>query len=98
MDGSARYSPGMARIGGVLRNCTGKVMCLFSLHIGIHDSNLAESRAIHKACEICCEARMDSDIEIVSDSTTAVSWVKNKDFSCLKHLEIIRDIRSMCNL
>ncbi|KAK2637319.1 hypothetical protein Ddye_032111 [Dipteronia dyeriana] len=73
VDGSVRGSPDMAGIGGVLRNCNGKVLCLFSLHMGILDSNVVELRAIHKACKICYDARLASNIEIVSDSKTVFS-------------------------
>ncbi|KAK3206435.1 hypothetical protein Dsin_020481 [Dipteronia sinensis] len=53
VDGSARGSPGMAGIGGVLRDSKGKVVCLFSLGVGIMDSNSAEILAIKKAVELC---------------------------------------------
>ncbi|KAK3199049.1 hypothetical protein Dsin_022464 [Dipteronia sinensis] len=44
---------GMAGIGGVLRDSKGKVVCLFSLGVGITDSNSAEILAIKKAVELC---------------------------------------------
>ncbi|KAK1582938.1 hypothetical protein Q3G72_019669 [Acer saccharum] len=87
----------MVGIGGVLRDRNGKVVCLFSVSIGLHDSNTAELLAIHKACELCVsnEVLVGRDIEIVSVSKMAVSWVNDEDFGCDKHVQIIYDIRSM---
>jgi len=42
----------VAGIGGVLRDCNGKVKCLFSIPIGIKDSNEAEFIAVVKAVEL----------------------------------------------
>ena len=53
VDGSARGAPGLAGIGGVLRDDSGKVLCSFSFHIGWQDAITAELRAIAKACELC---------------------------------------------
>ncbi|KAK1564862.1 hypothetical protein Q3G72_013377 [Acer saccharum] len=53
VDGSSRGNPGNAGIGGVLRDCLGKVLGLFSLHIGYKDAISAEVSAILKACELC---------------------------------------------
>ena len=98
VDGFARGLPGMAGISGVLRDCNCKVLCVFSLCIGIQDSNLAEIKAIHKAYELYVSnvALIGRDVEIVNNSMMVVSWVSNKDFGCLKHIDIIYDIRSMC--
>ncbi|KAK2635640.1 hypothetical protein Ddye_030432 [Dipteronia dyeriana] len=52
-DGSVLGNPGPAGIGGVLRDCDGKVLCMFSCYVRIHDSNSAELIAIHKACALC---------------------------------------------
>jgi len=52
VDGSSPGKPGMAGIGGVLRDCNGKVICLFSIPVGIKDSNEAEFIAVVKALEL----------------------------------------------
>ena len=75
VDGSARGNPGDAGIGGVLRDSTGKVLCLFSFFVGISDSNTAEVLAVHRACQLISSktslaGRM---ITIISDSKSAVS-------------------------
>ncbi|KAK2635468.1 hypothetical protein Ddye_030260 [Dipteronia dyeriana] len=53
VDGSARGNPGLADIGGVLRDSYGNVLCLFLLSVGITDSTSAELLAIEKAVELC---------------------------------------------
>ncbi|KAK3218345.1 hypothetical protein Dsin_012315 [Dipteronia sinensis] len=75
VDGSARGSPGMAGIGGVMRDSRGKVVCLFSYFVGTTDSNSAEILAIKKEAELCHAnpALRGRDISIVSDSKVAVS-------------------------
>ncbi|KAK2654509.1 hypothetical protein Ddye_014365 [Dipteronia dyeriana] len=45
-DGFVKGNPGSAGIGGVLRDAYGKVLCLFSLSVGIADSNAAELWAV----------------------------------------------------
>ncbi|KAK0598706.1 hypothetical protein LWI29_037228 [Acer saccharum] len=94
VDGSARGKPGAAGVGGVLRDSNGNVLCKFSAHIGVQDSNAAEITAIHKACSLCVSnaALLGKDIVIVSDSKVAVSWVNNVSFGNLSLLRL-RDLR-----
>ncbi|KAK3190293.1 hypothetical protein Dsin_029854 [Dipteronia sinensis] len=75
VDGSARGSPGLVGIGGVLRDSYGKVLCMFSFCVGIMDSNNAELLAIKKAVGISCSepSFRGRVISIVSDSMVAVS-------------------------
>jgi hypothetical protein len=96
VDGSARGNPRDAGIGGVLRDSSGKVLCLFSLYVGVVDSNSAEVLAIHRACQlISSNVRLASrNIALISDSKTAVSWIKSKDFGNFKLVNLIYDIRS----
>ncbi|KAK2656843.1 hypothetical protein Ddye_009895 [Dipteronia dyeriana] len=84
IDGSARGSPGMASIGGVLRNCNGMVLFIFLKWIGVQDSNTDN-------------ALWDKEIVIISDSKVAVSWVKNEGLRCIKLVSVIYDICSMLN-
>ncbi|KAK2640263.1 hypothetical protein Ddye_028058 [Dipteronia dyeriana] len=96
VDGSVRGKPGPAGIGGVLRNSNGKIMCLFSKNVGIMDSNKAELLAIKKTVQLCVsnpELR-GRDIEVVSDSKVAVSWVNNEDFGSIAQIDSIYVIRS----
>ena len=46
VDGAARGKPGPAGIGGVLRNCNGDVLFMFSKYVGVCDSNEVEVLAI----------------------------------------------------
>ncbi|KAK3219243.1 hypothetical protein Dsin_013213 [Dipteronia sinensis] len=97
VDGSARGNPGNAGIGGVLIDNTGKVLGLFSEHVGILDSNSAEILAIHRAVSLCAESTslIGKDVDIVSDSKIAVSWVNSEGFGSLNHVKLIYDIRSL---
>ncbi|KAK2654687.1 hypothetical protein Ddye_014543 [Dipteronia dyeriana] len=97
IDGSARGSLGPAGIGGVLRDRSGKVIILFSVFIGINESNAAEIMAIRKVCEICTSKGdlTDRKVLIASDSKVVMSSVINEDFGSLKHVNIIYEIQSM---
>lgn len=52
MDGASRAKPGPAQVGGVLRNCKGEVLLMFSKYVGVCDSNEAEVLAILEALRI----------------------------------------------
>ncbi|KAK3206963.1 hypothetical protein Dsin_021009 [Dipteronia sinensis] len=96
VDGSSRGKPGPAGIGGVLRNANGRILCLFSAHMGLEEYNTTEILAIHRALELCISKPelKGRDMVIVSDSKVAVSWVNNRDdFGSLKHVDLIYDIR-----
>jgi len=77
VDGSSPGKPGMAGIGGVLRDWNGKVICLFSIPIGIKDSNEAEFIAVVKALELTSsrEDMFGRSIMVESDSANTVHWV-----------------------
>ncbi|KAK2653801.1 hypothetical protein Ddye_013657 [Dipteronia dyeriana] len=97
VDGSSRGSPSDAGIGGVLRDSNGKVLCLFSLFVGVEDSNSAEVMVIHKACFfIAYDQRLSGGkISTISDSKTAISWINGKDFGNIKQVNLILDIRNI---
>ena len=67
----------MAGIGGVLRDCNGKVICLFSVSIGIKDSNEAEFIAVVKAVELTFsrEDMFGRSVMVESVSANMVPWV-----------------------
>ncbi|KAK3226986.1 hypothetical protein Dsin_006848 [Dipteronia sinensis] len=77
-----------------------RVLGLFSIHLGVHDSNTAEILAIHKACEMCVANPVfqETEVIIVSDSMVAISWVNGAGFGSLKHVRTIYDVRSMLSL
>ncbi|KAK2640308.1 hypothetical protein Ddye_028103 [Dipteronia dyeriana] len=96
VDGSVLRNLGPAGIGGVLRNCDGKVLCMFSCYIGIQDPNSAELVAIHKACALCffIPSFVNRNIEIASDSRMVVSWINGAGVGSINHVDLIYDIRS----
>ncbi|KAK3200035.1 hypothetical protein Dsin_012678 [Dipteronia sinensis] len=101
VDGSSRGKPGPAGIGGVLRNSNCKILCLFSSHVGIEDSNMTEIMAMHKAFELCAlrSVLVDRDIVIVIDSMVSVTWVNiTEGFGSLKHVNLIYNIRGYMKL
>ncbi|KAK3183009.1 hypothetical protein Dsin_030295 [Dipteronia sinensis] len=99
IDESAKGSLGPTRMGGVLRNSRGRVLCLFSEDLGILDSNSAEVRAIHRVAGICASNPylIGREIVIVSDSKTTVSWVNDGGFGNINHFNLIYDIRGNLN-
>ena len=52
VDGSTKGKPGLAGIGGLLRNSESVVVALFSIPVGVMDSNVAEVLAIKEASEM----------------------------------------------
>ncbi|KAK2651427.1 hypothetical protein Ddye_011283 [Dipteronia dyeriana] len=97
VDGSARGNPGNAGIGGVFRDNYGKVLSLFSDHIGTLDSISVEILAIHRAVTLCVEmtSLVGREIDIVSDFKVAVTWINSKGMGNLNHVKTIYEI---CNL
>jgi ribonuclease HI len=87
VDGSSIRKPGPSGIGGVLRNHHGILLGIFSLSVGILDSNIAELRAVIKAIELSASNCFlhHKHIIIESDSANVISWM-NKLFSSAKRL------------
>ena len=72
VDEAASEKPRLAGIGGVLRNCNGDVLFMFSKYLEVCDSNEAEVLAILES--LWCFSRYYRDNLIVeSDSSNAVS-------------------------
>jgi len=71
--------PGPSGIGGVLRNHDGILLGIFSLSVGILDSNVAELRAVVKAIELSASNCFlhHKHIIIESDSANVISWMNN---------------------
>eukprot|EP00258_Populus_trichocarpa_P028500 XP_024444519.1 uncharacterized protein LOC112324681 [Populus trichocarpa] len=79
VDGSSIEKPGPSGIGGVLRNHHGILLGIFSLSVGILDSNVAELRAVIKAIELSASNCFlhHKHIIIESDSANVISWMNN---------------------
>ena len=78
VDGSAKGKPGLVGIGGLLRNSEGVVLAMFSILVGIMDSNVAEVVALKEACKMLNKKVELNSVKIVieSDSLNAVSWTQ----------------------
>ncbi|KAK3227606.1 hypothetical protein Dsin_007468 [Dipteronia sinensis] len=63
------------------------------------DSNTAELWAIKKAVQLCSDnpELRGREVKVVSDSKVAVSWVNDKDFGSLAHVNAIYNIRCCCS-
>ncbi|PWA45434.1 reverse transcriptase [Artemisia annua] len=94
VDGAARGKPGPAGIGGLLRNNCSAVVAMFSIPLGVLDSNVVEVMAIKEACRMVNE-KLDlssSGIIVESDSLNAVSWVRHpfeRSWRLLSHFQEI---------
>ena len=76
VDGAARGKPGLAGIGGVLRNCNGDVLFMFSKYVWVCDSNEAEVLVILESLRYFLR-HYHGNLIVESDSSNAVSWVLN---------------------
>ncbi|PWA95600.1 hypothetical protein CTI12_AA049650 [Artemisia annua] len=77
VDGAARGKLGSTGMGGLLRNNCGVVVAIFSIPLGVLDSNVVEVMAIKETCRMVNE-KLDwssPGIIVESDSLNAVSWV-----------------------
>ena len=72
-NGASRGKPGLACIGGVLRNFKGEVVFVFSKHVGIKDSSEAKVLVILEALRIYYSFYYHNLI-MESDLVNAISW------------------------
>lgn len=77
VDGAARGSPGVRRIGGILRNNRNEIKGFFSKNMGLGFAFDAEVMAIHEALTLC-QQHLIRNIVVESDSTLVVGWVNCK--------------------
>jgi len=77
VDGFSLGKPSPSGIGGVLRNHHGHLLGMFSVPVGILDSNIAELRAIVKAIELSASNCLlhHQHLIIESDSANVISWM-----------------------
>ncbi|KAK9266420.1 hypothetical protein L1049_012440 [Liquidambar formosana] len=98
VDGSAKGKPGPGGIGGVLRDDSGGVIYLFSIPVGIVDSNFAELLAVREALRLFSTSVWASskNLLIESDSTLVVSWI-NGHVRVWKFQFVLNEIFSLIN-
>ncbi|KAK2653758.1 hypothetical protein Ddye_013614 [Dipteronia dyeriana] len=96
VDGSSRGNPGDARIGGVLRDHTGKVLDLFSEFVGTLDSITTEILAHHKVVSLCSNSPFfyGQEVDFISGSRVVVTWINAEGIGNLNHVHLIFDIRN----
>ena len=89
---------GSAGIGGVIRDCKGQVLFVFSKCIRIADSNLAELMAVVNALSYMASANFDllTDIILESDSKAVISWVNNVLDSPWKYNNLFNKLQNLC--
>lgn len=67
-------------IGGVLRNDSSEVLLMFSINVGIRDSNEAQVLAIFGSFFEFLSASLHGLLLVESDTSTAVAWLLKCDF------------------
>ncbi|OMO71317.1 hypothetical protein CCACVL1_18294 [Corchorus capsularis] len=79
VDGTTKWQPGEAGIGGILRDESGSTKVVFSKPIGLADSNLAELLAIKEAFLIFAASNWADEKELIveSDLKIALKWVND---------------------
>ncbi|XP_010671209.1 uncharacterized protein LOC104888075 [Beta vulgaris subsp. vulgaris] len=98
VDASVNIASSSSAIGGVLRNCEGQFLCVFSSPIPFMEINCAEILAIHHALKISVanDGSCSQAMIIESDSMNAVAWCNNKGdgpWNMCHHLNFIRNIK-----
>ena len=73
VDGSSKGKPGLAGIGGVLRDYSGKVKAIFSKAIGLTDSNVAELLAVSKALRIFLSSKCISSHKLIIENDSLLN-------------------------
>ncbi|XVF24659.1 hypothetical protein REPUB_Repub13aG0146200 [Reevesia pubescens] len=76
VDGFSRGNPGPIECRGVLRDCDGIIVALFSGPTGIHDLIVAKLLAILTALDVFLKSKkfVNMPLVIESDSTLATNW------------------------
>jgi ribonuclease HI len=97
VDGSSLGKPGPSGIGGVLRNHHGHLLGMFSVPVGILDSNIAELRAIVKAIELSASNCLfhHQHLIIESDSVNAISWMNKPHNRPWKHHNLFSSVNRL---
>eukprot|EP00258_Populus_trichocarpa_P025894 XP_024441913.1 chaperonin 60 subunit alpha 2, chloroplastic [Populus trichocarpa] len=97
VDGLSLGKPGPSGIGGVLRNHHGHLLGVFSVPVGILDSNIAELRAIVKAIELSASNCLfhHQHLIIESDSVNAISWMNKPHSRPWKHHNLFSSVNRL---
>ncbi|KAK2652018.1 hypothetical protein Ddye_011874 [Dipteronia dyeriana] len=97
VDGSSRGNPSNAGIRGVLCDCNGKILYLFSYFMSVLDATSAEIYAIHRACQLLIDRQPNENcnITIFSDSKSVVTWCKGEKFVNPNLVSLILEIREI---
>ncbi|EOY13284.1 Uncharacterized protein TCM_031809 [Theobroma cacao] len=90
-------SHGEARIRGVLTDKKGSIFLLFSMSMGVMDSNTTELLALSKGFQVMATSKWANSHRVVfeSDSSNLVSWVRSTHNIPWKHRRIIMKIEGL---
>lgn len=80
VDGVVRVKPGLAWVGGVVRNDKGKELVMFSKQVGFKKSYEAEVQAILEGLWIF-SVSFRGRLVVESDSSYAIGWISKVDES-----------------
>ena len=90
-------NPRLAGIGGVIRDCKGQVLFVFSKSIEIDDSNFAVLMTVVDALSYVVSANFDLLLDIIleSDSKTVISWLNNVLDSPWKYKNLLNKLQNL---
>jgi ribonuclease HI len=97
VDGSSLGKPGPSGIDGVLQNHHGHLLGMFSVPVGILDSNIAELRVIVKAIELSASNCLlhHQHLIIESDSANVISWMHKPHIRPWKHHNLFSSVNRL---
>lgn len=94
IDGASLNNPGMAGIGGVIRNHKGEFVAAFAKNIGIATNNKAELWALKQGLKIVIELEI-SNVIIETDSSFLFSCIRSSGTSHSSHKTLVLEAKLM---
>ncbi|KAL4360531.1 hypothetical protein GQ457_04G030100 [Hibiscus cannabinus] len=97
IDGAVKGSYGLAGIGGVLRDHSGKILAEFSKSIGFADPTSAEILAIKEALITFASSEWNKKVELIieTDCETAVFWINNPNTTPFTFKDLVNECLSI---
>ncbi|KAL0329098.1 UNVERIFIED_CONTAM: hypothetical protein Sradi_4896500 [Sesamum radiatum] len=76
MDGASKRNPGVARIGGIIRNHLGQTVLAFQEHLSLTSNIAAELKAIYKGFKLCVDINIRK-IWVKTDANDALILISS---------------------
>ncbi|KAK9046462.1 hypothetical protein V6N11_052349 [Hibiscus sabdariffa] len=96
-NGAVKGSYGMAGIGGLLRDYSGKILAEFSKSIGFADPTSAEILAIKEALITFASSEWNKKVELIIETNceTAVFWINNSNTTPFAFKDLVNECLSI---